>query len=188
MVLLWFSHDFPTIFLAMACFLRGFRKDPISPPFSQSFRRPWTPSGPPWDPYGTPLGSPWAHLGPPWTPQTTPWAHLGRPLGSPWDPDRETLKKRGLRSNLLGPLFALKNRVFSNAKWSLFFDWFFKHFYLILGMCLDAKNTRNPVQTEKCVFLKISVSRTRELIFQGFEVSEIVWNMLKKQGVKWLTF
>ena len=174
MVFVWYTYGFPTVFLAIASFLYGFRKDPISPPFSQSFGRPWTPSGPPWDPYGTPLGSPWAHLGPPWTPQTTPWAHLGRPLGSPWDPDRETLKKRGLRSNLLGSLFALKNRVFSNAKWSLFFDWFFKHFYLILGMFLESKNTRNLVQNEKCFFLKMSVSPTRELIFQRFEVSKII--------------
>ena len=116
MVFLWFSYGFPTVFLAIACFLHGFRKDPISPLFSQSFGRPWTPSGPPWDPYGTPLSSPWAHLGPPWTLEMSPWAHLGRPLGLPWDPDRKTLKKGRLRLTLLGPLFALKSKVFSNAK------------------------------------------------------------------------
>ena len=112
MVLLWFSHDFPTIFLAMACFLRGFRKDPISPPFSQSFRRPWTPSGPPWDPYGTPLGSPWAHLGPPWTPQTTPWAHPGRPLADPRGPDRKTLEKGLAGPDLPEPFWHPKSCFF----------------------------------------------------------------------------
>ena len=111
-----FSYGFRTVFLVIACFLHGFRTDPISTSFSHSFGPPWTPSGPPWDPFETAVGSPWRHLGPPWTLQMSPWAYLGRPLGPPWDPDRKTLKKGVFGVTFLGPLFALKNGFFSNAK------------------------------------------------------------------------
>ena len=112
MVFLWFSNEFAEIFLAIACSLHGFRKEPISAQFSQSFGRPWTPSGPLSDAFGTALGSPWAHLGPPWTPQTSPWAHLGRPLGHPWDPDRKTLRKGVFGFTLSGPPCSLKKTFF----------------------------------------------------------------------------
>ena len=106
------SNEFAKVFLPVACSLHGFRKEPISAQFSQSFGRTWTPSGPLSDAFGTALGSPWAHLGPPWTPQTSPWAHLGRPLGHPWDPDRKTLRKGVFGSTFLGPPFSLKNMYF----------------------------------------------------------------------------
>ena len=93
------------VFLAIACSLHGFREDPISPPFSESFGRPWSPLGPFWIPLAPPQGSPWGHLGPPWTLQTTPWAHLGRPLGPPWDPDQKTLKKGISAGTLWDPFF-----------------------------------------------------------------------------------
>ena len=115
-VFLRFSNEFVEIFLANACSLHGFRKEPIPAPFSQTFGRPWTPFGSFSDALGTPMGSPWAHLGPPWTPQTTPCAHLGRPLGPPWDPHRKALKKLVFGSTFVGPLISLKTLGLSNAK------------------------------------------------------------------------
>ena len=52
-------------------------------------------------------------------------------------------------------------------------------------MFLDSKNTLDLVQNEKGVFLKMSVSPTRELIFQGFEDWKIVSSMWKIEGEKW---
>ena len=104
MVFLWFSNEFAEIFLAIACSLHVFRKEPISAQFSQSFGRPWTPSGPLSDAFGTALGSPWAHLGPPWTLQTTP----GTILNDLWDPLGTQTEKLSKRE----PPASLKKQVF----------------------------------------------------------------------------
>ena len=172
----WFSYGFPMVFLwfsnefAIACSLHGFRKEPISAQFSQSFGRPWTPLGTPFgrlrDRPGLTLGS----LGTPLDPSDEllgpPWATFGTPLG----PRPKNTQKRRLRLHPFRTPFFTKKPVVSNAKTNHVFDRFLKHFYLILGTCLDSKNTRNPVQNEKCVFLNMSVSPTRKLIFQGCKV------------------
>ena len=94
--------------MLLLCFHEG----PISPPFSQSFGRPWSILGPLLDAFGTPLGLPWAHLGPPLTPQTTPWAHPGRPLADPRGPDRKTLEKGLAGPDLPEPFWHPKSCFF----------------------------------------------------------------------------
>ena len=143
-----------------------------------------TPLEPLWDPPELTLGSLGTPLDPSDEPLGPPWAAFGTPLG----PRPKNTQKRGLRLHFLGPLFSLKSRVFSNAKWRHFFDTCLKHVYLILGMFLESKNTRNLVQHEKCVFLENERLAYTRAHFSTFWRLKHHLKYVKNQGEKWLTF